>query len=130
MVEVKNTGHARLVAHPEADARENDGYDESELSRRRWRRQWRCELTAKLRSGKSELPNDERSRLRAMLNHEGHETINSEVRSPPELCVYGGVDRGAISSERRKTTLRRALQGERGSARWLYGCAMQTRLWW
>ena len=85
---------------------------------------------AKLRFGKSELPNDERSRLRAMLNHEGHETINGEVRSPPELRVYGGVDRGDNSLERRKTTLRRALQGERDSARWLYGCVRQTRLWW
>ena len=97
------------MAHPKADALENDGYGESELSRRRWRRQRRRELTAKLRSGKSKLPNDEQSRLRAMLNHEGHETINSEVRSPLELCVYGGVDRGDNSPERRKTTLRWAL---------------------
>ena len=116
------------MAHPEADVLENDGYGESELSRRRWRRWRRRVLTVKLRSGKSKLPNDERSRLRAMLNHEGHETINGEARSPPELRVYGGVDRGAILLERRKTTLRWALQGDRDSARWLYGCARQTQL--
>ena len=97
------------MAQPKADALKNDGYGESELSRRRWRRWWRRELTAKLRSGKSEMPNDERSRLRATLNHEGHETINGEVRSPLELRVYGGVDRGDNSLERRKTTLRQAL---------------------
>ena len=97
------------MAHPKVDALKNNGYGESELSRRRWRRWRRRELTAKLRSSKSELPNDERSRLQATLNHEGHETINGEVRSPPELHGYGGVDHGAISPERRKTTLRRAL---------------------